>query len=103
MVAVARDLDGNMMRRAATTSPAERATPTAHVAAGKSLQERLRYLEEDAGRILQEPGRFDAATVRWAHDMVASASAPEVRARITRRRNNGEDIDFLDRRNAKRR
>lgn len=61
----------------ATTPPhADRGAPTAYIAGPRTLAERLRHLELDARKILEQPDRFDLEVVRWAEAMVASRPGP---------------------------
>jgi hypothetical protein len=58
-----------------TAASAEHGAPGVHVAAGKTLTERLAYLEREARAILREPERHTPEVVRWARDMLCAGIA----------------------------
>ena len=43
-----------------------------HYSEGKTKAERMKYLEQDARRILAAPEKHTAAELRWARDMLAA-------------------------------
>lgn len=55
------------------TPPADRGAPTAFVAGPKTLQERLRFLEQDARRILRSMESHRAEEIAWAKAMMDAA------------------------------
>lgn len=70
---------------AATTTPstatplADRGATVAYTAQPRTLAERLRYLRQDAARILAAPEAFTPAERSWAMDML-DAGAPAATA-----------------------
>jgi hypothetical protein len=69
-----------------TTTPAgppaasaDRGAPGGYVASPHTLLERLRFLREDAERILAQPESYRTDELQWARVMVATSPSPPVR------------------------
>jgi hypothetical protein len=57
------------------TTIADRDTPGLFVARPRTLRERMRYLEEEARRILVRPEAFTLGERQWPEDMLRAGTA----------------------------